>query len=349
MAKLEVNGVPIQDDYSETFSGRLARVLVTSVTRRWALEAAMETKGLGRSATAPPCEATLEREVGPDETPDGRPGFIIQMMDRKLEQLARCLVLRIRKGALPNPKTSVFDALPAELAEESIDLEGTIIPRFGDGWEEAARAFGREVFRVPKMDGVFHVERRFGVVREAVTGGMFLILADSDERALRAAEAALDEVSRIPLVVVKNAASGSKVGARHYHDMVATTNHRYCPTLTGASPTLTGSRPTLAGSRPTLAGSRPTLAGSRPTLAGSRPTLAGSRPTLAGDVESALPDSVRCVYEIIVSAPRLEEVRRGMRAGIEAATAAGGVVEIHTANYGGKLGKGRISLHALFE
>ena len=321
MAKLEVNGVPIQDDYSETFSGRLARVLVTSVTRRWALEAAMETKGLGRSATAPPCEATLEREVGPDETPDGRPGFIIQMMDRKLEQLARCLVLRIRKGALPNPKTSVFDALPAELTEESIDLEGTIIPRFGDGWEEAARAFGREVFRVPKMDGVFHVERRFGVVREAVTGGMFLILADSDERALRAAEAALDEVSRIPLVVVKNAASGSKVGARHYHDMVATTNHRYCPTLTGASP----------------------------TLAGSRPTLAGSRPTLAGDVENALPDSVRCVYEIIVSAPRLEEVRRGMRAGIEAATAAGGVVEIHTANYGGKLGKGRISLHALFE
>ena len=328
MAKLEVNGVPIQDDYSETFSGRLARVLVTSVTRRWALEAAMETKGLGRSATAPPCEATLEREVGPDETPDGRPGFIIQMMDRKLEQLARCLVLRIRKGALPNPKTSVFDALPAELAEESIDLEGTIIPRFGDGWEEAARAFGREVFRVPKMDGVFHVERRFGVVREAVTGGMFLILADSDESALRAAEAALDEVSRIALVVVKNAASGSKVGARHYHDMVATTNHRYCPTLTGASPT---------------------LAGASPTLAGASPTLAGASPTLAGDVESALPDSVRCVYEIIVSAPRLEEVRRGMRAGIEAATAAGGVVEIHTANYGGKLGKGRISLHALFE
>ena len=74
LARLEINGVPIQDDYSETFSGRLARVMVTSVTRRWALEAAMETKGLGRSATSPPCEATLEREVGPDETPDGRPG-----------------------------------------------------------------------------------------------------------------------------------------------------------------------------------------------------------------------------------------------------------------------------------
>ena len=300
MAEFEINGVPIQDDYSETFSGRLARVLVTSVTRRWALEAAMETKGLGRSATSPPCEATLEREMGPDETPDGRPGFIIQMMDRKLEQLAQCMVLRIRKGALPNPKTSVFDALPPELADESIDIEGTIIQRFGDGYEEVIEAFGRKLFRVPKMDGAFHVERSFGVVRQAVTGGMFLILADSDETALRAAEASLEAVSQIPLVVVKNAASGSKVGAKNYRDMVATTNHHYCPTL-------------------------------------------------AGDAESALPDSVRCVYEIIVSAPRLEEVREGMRAGIEAATSIDGVLQIHTANYGGKLGKGKIYLHSLFE
>ena len=300
MAKLEINGVPIQDDYSETFSGRLARVLVTSVTRRWALEAAMETKGLGRSATSPPCEATLEREAGPDETPDGRPGFIIQMMDRKLEQLAGCLVLRIRKGALPNPKTSVFDALPPEFAEESIAVEGTVVQRFGDGYEEAVEAFGREVFRVPRMDGAFHVERRFGVVREAVTGGMFLILAGDDESALRAAEASLEAVSRVPLVVVKNAASGSKVGAVRYDDMVATTNHRYCPAL-------------------------------------------------AGEPGSALPGSVRCVYEIIVSAPRLDAVREGMRIGIEAATSVGGVREIHTANYGGKLGKGKIYLHSLFE
>ena len=64
------------------------------------------------------------------------------------------------------------------------------------------------------MDGAFHVERRFGVVSEAVTGGMFLILADADDTALRAAEASLEAVSRISLVVVKNAASGSKVGAR---------------------------------------------------------------------------------------------------------------------------------------
>lgn len=56
-----------------------------------------------------------------------------------------------------------------------------------------------------------------------------------------------------------------------------------------------------------------------------------------------------CVYEIIVSGPKMEHVRQGMRVGIETATTVPGVKEIHTANYGGKLGKGKIYLHSLFE
>jgi formylmethanofuran--tetrahydromethanopterin N-formyltransferase len=298
MAELKVNGIPIQDDYSETFSARAARILVTSINRRWAYEAAMETKGLGRSATAPPCEATLERELTPEQTPDGRPGFLIQVMDRKLEQLTQCLALRIRKGAVPNPQTSVFDAMPPEYAEETLDLEGTVIQKFGDGYEVEMEHHGRTVYRVPRMDGFLHVERRFGIT-EAVTGGMFLILADSVETCLESAEKTLAAVSEIDEVVVKCAASGSKVGAKHYKDMVATTNHHYCPLI---------------------------------------------------DVkDSYVPAGVKCIYEIIVSAPREAEVRKGMRVGIEAATTVAGVKEIHTANYGGRLGKGKIQLHSLFD
>lgn len=299
MSRLEINGIPIQDDYSETFSAKLARILVTSTSKRWALEAALETKGLGRSASAPPCEATLERELEADETPDGRPGFLIQVMDRKLEHLQTCLALRIRKGAVPNPKTSVFDALPAELAEETLDLEGTIIQKFGDGFEEEIEAYGKRLYRVPRMDGWFHVERRFGIM-EAVTGGMFLILADSDQSALAAAEKTLEAVAQVPLVIVKCASSGSKVGAKTYTDVVATTNDAYCPTLRGAP-------------------------------------------------DNRIPDGVECVYEIIVSGPKMEHVRQGMRVGIETATTMPGVKEIHTANYGGKLGKGKIYLHSLFD
>ena len=299
MPELTINGVPLQDDYSETFSAQMCRVLITSVNRKWALEAALETKGLGRSATAPPCEATLERELSPSETPDGRPGFLIQMMDRKLEQLQQCLALRIRKGAVPNPKTSVFDALPSTMAEGHVDLEGTVIQKFGDSFEQEIEAFGRQVYRIPRMDGWLHVERKFAT-REAVTGGMFLILADSDENALAAAEKTLEEASKVPLIVVKCAASGSKVGAKHYTDMVATTNDAYCPTL-------------------------------------------------PRQTDSQLWDEVKCVYEIIVSGPRLTDVRTGMKTGIEAATSMHGVLAIHTANYGGKLGKGKIYLHSLFQ
>ena len=66
---------------------KFARLLITSVNRKWAYEAAMEAKGLGRSATIPPSEASLEREVSPVETPDQRPGFIIQVLDRKFKNL----------------------------------------------------------------------------------------------------------------------------------------------------------------------------------------------------------------------------------------------------------------------
>ncbi len=296
---MKVNDVEIQDDYSETFSAQLCRVLITSINDKWAFEAAMETKGLGRSATAPPCEATLERAVPASETPDGRPGYIVQMMDRKAETLEKCLALRLRKGAVPNPQTSVFDWLPEQYKEGEVDLEGSVIQRFGDGFEQELELYdGRIMYRIPRMDGAFHVQRKFAIT-EAVTGGMFLILADNIENCLHAAEESLKATNQVDEVIVKCAASGSKVGALNYTDMVATTNHTYCPTLTHLD-------------------------------------------------DSHIDKSVGCIYEIIVSAPRDPQVREGMKVGIEAATRCPGVSAIHTANYGGKLGKGKVPLHELF-
>jgi len=230
MPEFTVNGVPIEDTFCETFTVRIARILVTSVNRKWALESALETKGLGRSATIPPSEASIESEVQPKETPDGRPGFIIQVIDRKLEQLQHWLMVRIRKGILPYPKTNVFDALPREMAEGSVDVKGTIIQTFGDGFEEEVEAFERKVFKIPRMDGWFLVERKFGIAK-GVAGGAFLILAESDESALKAAEEALKGIQTVPYVVGKFASSGTKVGGKRYKDAVATTNDAYCPSL----------------------------------------------------------------------------------------------------------------------
>ena len=296
--ELRVNGVPIEDTFCETFTVRIARILVTSVNRKWALESALETKGLGRSATIPPSEASIEAEARSDETPDGRPGFIIQLLDRKPEPLKEWFIVRIRKGVVPYPKTSVFDALPSEMASEHLEIKGTMIQTFGDGFEEETEAFGRQVFKIPRMDGYFHIERRFGIAK-GVAGGMFLILARSDEAALKAAELAVEATKTVPYVVGKFAASGTKVGGKNYRDAIATTNDAYCPCL-------------------------------------------------VRNEGSKIPEGVKCVYEVIVSGLRLEDVSRAMKAGIENATKVHGVMSITTTNYGGTLGKGKIFLQSLF-
>jgi len=220
----------IDDSFCEVFSAYFARILITAATSRWAMESALETKGLGRSATLPPSEAFIEREARPNESPDGRPGYILQITDRKRTELDYWLVVRIRKGILPIPTTAVFDAFPKDRVEYSVKVENTPIQLFGDGYEEITEIFERRMYRIPRMDGFFHVEEKFGIGK-GVAGGNFLIMADSRGSALLASETALDAIKEIPYVTGRIAASGSKVGGHSYRNAVATTNDAYCPCI----------------------------------------------------------------------------------------------------------------------
>lgn len=222
--------VVVDDTFCEVFTAYFARVLITAATSRWAMESTLEAKGLGRSATLPPSEAFIEREARTTETPDGRPGWLLQIADRKRNELEYWLVARIRKGVLPFPTTAVFDAFPKENVEYSVKIEDTPIQLFGDGFEEAVEAFGRRVYRIPRMDGFFYVEEKFGIGK-GVSGGNFLIMADSQGSALLAGEMALDAIKEIPFVTGRMASSGSKVGGHTYTEAVATTNDVYCPAI----------------------------------------------------------------------------------------------------------------------
>jgi formylmethanofuran--tetrahydromethanopterin N-formyltransferase len=222
--------VAVEDTFCEVFSAYFARVLITAATSRWALESTLEAKGLGRSATLAPSEAFIEREARTNETPDGRPGYLLQVADRKRNELEYWLVGRIRKGVLPFPTTAVFDAFPKDRVEYSVKIENTPIQLFGDGFEEIVDAFGRRMYRIPRMDGFFFIEEKFGIGK-GVSGGNFLIMADSQGSALLAGEMALDAIKEIPYVTGRMAASGSKVGGHVYAQAVATTNDAYCPTI----------------------------------------------------------------------------------------------------------------------
>jgi len=220
----------VDDSFCEVFSAHFARILITAATNRWAMESALETKGLGRSATLPPSEAFIEREAQLTESPDGRPGYILQIADRKRTELEYWLVARIRKGVLPIPTTSVFDMFPRDRVEWSVKVQNTPIQLFGDGYEEITDVFGRRMYRIPRMDGFFHIENEFGIGK-GVAGGNFLIMADSRGSALLAGEMAVDAIKEVPYVTGRVAASGSKVGGRSYQNAVATTNDAFCPCI----------------------------------------------------------------------------------------------------------------------
>ncbi|HEY8469711.1 MAG TPA: hypothetical protein VIL18_08715, partial [Longimicrobiales bacterium] len=95
---------------------------------------------------------------------------------------------------------------------------------------------GRRYWRIPVMEGEFLVEETFGV-QKAIGGGNFLILARDADAALDAAEHAVAAMRGMPNVILPFPGgvvrSGSKVGAKHYKGMIASTNDAYCPTLRG--------------------------------------------------------------------------------------------------------------------
>jgi formylmethanofuran--tetrahydromethanopterin N-formyltransferase len=234
VARLKLNNVEIEDTFAEAFPMYIGRFIVTASTRRWALASAQESKGLGVSATLGPGEAGIEREVTTEESPDGRPGYLIDVGHREKKELNYWLIARIRKGVLPAPTTSAFDAMPKEMIQYYIEVKDTPIQLFGDGYEEIVERERRAVYKIPRMDGFFYIETKFGVAR-GIAGGNFLVLGESQASALMAAEVAVDAIKEVPHVFNPCAggiaASGTKVGGRRYKKAVATTNDAYCAAI----------------------------------------------------------------------------------------------------------------------
>jgi formylmethanofuran--tetrahydromethanopterin N-formyltransferase len=94
---------------------------------------------------------------------------------------------------------------------------------------------GQRYWRVPVMEGEFLLAESFGMQRRAIAGGNFLILGETADAALEAAEAAVEAIKGMDGVILPFPGgivrSGSKVGARGYRGMIASTNDAYCPTL----------------------------------------------------------------------------------------------------------------------
>ena len=227
---MEINGITIDDTFAEGFPIKIARVLITAVTERWAIEAAREATGFGTSVIGCPAEAGIESIVSGDETPDGRPGVNILICNMGYKNLENSLLFRIGQCVLTAPTTSAFSGMPT--AEKQFDT-GRKLKFFGDGFEKQAEMYGKSVWTIPRMSGDFVVEQSFGAV-DGIAGGNFLILAQNQSAGLMAAEAAVDAIGKVKGTITPFpggvVASGSKVGSK-YKFLKASTNTAFCTSL----------------------------------------------------------------------------------------------------------------------
>ncbi len=234
---MKIRGVFIEDTFAEAFTMRVSRIVITGRSPRWVRAAALKLTGFATSVIGCKVEAGIERELQPDETPDGRPGVSVLLMTMSKVDLSKRLIERIGQTVLTCPTTACYDGLPG--AADRVGV-GSALRFFGDGFQASKVIGGERFWRIPVMEGEFLVQEKFGIMK-GVGGGNFLILARTPDAALAAAETAADSmlaregvILPFPGGVVR---SGSKVGSRRSKTMIASTNDAFCPTLRAVTTT----------------------------------------------------------------------------------------------------------------
>ncbi|CAN5424913.1 formylmethanofuran--tetrahydromethanopterin N-formyltransferase [soil metagenome] len=230
----------IEDTFAEAFRSIYAEILITARDRRWLDHAVQAATGNASSTILCDCEAGLDRYVGPGgdtsfETPDGRPGAIVQFhvprfRKDRVPHLERTLLVRVSQNVLTCPTTSCFNLLDEP---ENFFKLGRKLSFFGDGFQFRAERHGRKGWVVPILGGEFFLERRFGF-RDGLMGGNLWYMGRDLDSALLAAERGQAAAAETPGVITPFpggvAASGSKAGSR-YSFSIASTYENFCPTL----------------------------------------------------------------------------------------------------------------------
>lgn len=233
MPHLNANGIRIDDTFAEAFGMRATGVIVTAPALAWARQAASTMTGFATSVIGCGCEAGIDCDLAPGNTPDGRPGVRVLLFAVSTTELQKQLQNRVGQCVLTSPGSACYAGLDSD---EQLKL-GNALRFFGDGWQISKRFGGKRYWRVPVMDGEFVCEATTGLTKAAVGGGNIILMGANAESTLAAAEAAVAAIAAVPGVIAPFpggiARSGSKVGSK-YKGAAASTNDAYCPTLKGS-------------------------------------------------------------------------------------------------------------------
>lgn len=229
----------VDDTYAEAFRSLYTEFLITARDQTWVKHAVDAAVGNAASTILCDCEAGLDRFVGPGgdesfETPDGRPGAIVQLhvprfWKDRVEKLERAALVRISQNVLTCPTASCFNLLDTE---EYYQM-GRKVAYFGNGKQRRIERFGRKMWWVPILGGEFVLDRRLGYADGLMGGNLWFFGSDADS-ALEAAMKGVGEIAKSPGVVMcfpgGIAGSGSKPGS-NYKFSIASTYEKYCPLL----------------------------------------------------------------------------------------------------------------------
>ena len=229
----------IDDTYAEAFRSLYTEFLITARDRTWVRHAVEAACGNAASTILCDCEAGLDRYVGPGgdesfETPDGRPGAIVQLhvprfWKDRVAKLERAALVRISQNVLTCPTARCFNLMDTE---EHFQM-GRKVAYFGNGKQKRIERFGRKMWWVPILGGEFVLDRRLGY-GDGLMGGNLWFFGQDENAALDAAMLGAEAVAAAPGVVMcfpgGIAGSGSKPGSA-YEFSIASTYEKFCPLL----------------------------------------------------------------------------------------------------------------------
>ena len=111
MRAVTVNGVRIDDTFAEAFPMRATGVVITADSAQWARQAAITMTGFATSVIGCGCEAGIDRELKPAETPDGRPGVRVLLFAVSTAELQKQLGGRVGQCVLTSPGSACYAGL----------------------------------------------------------------------------------------------------------------------------------------------------------------------------------------------------------------------------------------------
>lgn len=226
---MHINQVEIEDTFAEAFGMKVAKVIITAVNEKWAMNAAQLATGFGTSIIGCGCEAGIGEVLSPEQTPDGRPGVLALFFTTSGKEMEKQLLNRLGQCVMTSPTSACYNGMEGE---KQIKIGGKL-RYFGDGFQSSKLIDGRRFWRIPVMDGEFFIEENIGV-SNAVGGGNFFILGENQQAVLSAAEAAVEVMRNVPGIIMPFSGgivrSGSKIGSR-YKGQHVSVNTSYCPSI----------------------------------------------------------------------------------------------------------------------